>query len=244
LVKLLGYDYKIEYKKGKENRAADALSRKPQVEQLQVVTLVIPKWVQEVIESYKGDEKCLVLEAKLRIDGQAQPPYSLSGGILRYKDRIVIGSGGTLREQLKKSFHDSALGGHSGERGTYQRVKLLFYWPKMKEDIKQYVKMCAVRQKNKGENQLSPRLLQPLPIPDMAWTHISMDFVEGLSKSEGKDVIWVIVDRLTKYAHFIALSHPFTAEQILEKFKDNFYKHHRLPIVIGSDRDRIFTSQV
>jgi hypothetical protein len=78
----------------------------------------------------------------------------------------------------------------------------------------------------------------------MAWTHISMDFVEGLSKSEGKDVIWVIVDRLTKYAHFIALSHPFTAEQILEKFKDNFYKHHGLSTVIGSDRDRIFTSQV
>lgn len=85
-------------------------------------------------------------------------------------------------------------------------------------------------------------LLQPLPLPEMAWSHITMDFVEGLPKSEGKDVIWVIVDRFTKYAHFIPLSHPFTADQILTQFLEHFYKLHGLPTVIVSDRDRIFTS--
>uniref|UniRef100_A0A0E0CJ49 Integrase catalytic domain-containing protein n=1 Tax=Oryza meridionalis TaxID=40149 RepID=A0A0E0CJ49_9ORYZ len=78
----------------------------------------------------------------------------------------------------------------------------------------------------------------------MAWTHITMDFIEGLPKSSNKEVIWVIVDRFTKYAHFIALSHPFTSEDILELFKTHFYKFHGLPLVIASDRDRIFTSNL
>jgi ribosomal protein L21E len=76
----------------------------------------------------------------------------------------------------------------------------------------------------------------------MAWTHISMDFIEGLPKSQGKEVILVVVDRLTKYAHFISLSHPYTASDIAQLFLDNIFKLHGLPKVILTDRDPIFTS--
>jgi len=125
---------------------------------------------------------------------------------------VVIGDSGPLKLQLLESFHKSALGGHSGERGTYQRLKLVFHWPTMHKQVKEYVKYCPV--KNKAEHTPYPGLLQQLPVPDMAWTHISIDFVEELPKSNGKDVILVVVDRFTKYAHFLTLSHPFTVKML------------------------------
>lgn len=243
LIKLLSYDYKIEYKKGKENKVADALSRIQQSNALTTI-VIVPQWITEVIASYSHDPKCQELESHLHIAPQPQSPYTLKAGILRYKDRLVIGAGTNLRTQLLVSFHDSAMGGHSGERATYQRLKQLFYWPGMKAAVAQFVKACPVCPKNKTEHQMPAGLLQPLPLPDLAWSHITMDFVEGLPKSEGKDVIWVIVDRFSKYAHFIALSHPFSADQILTQFLENFYKLHGLPTVIVSDRDRIFTSNM
>jgi transposase InsO family protein len=78
----------------------------------------------------------------------------------------------------------------------------------------------------------------------MAWQLITMDFIEALPRSEGKDTILVVVDKLTKYAHFIPLSHPFAAKTIVQIFIDNVFKLHGLPLAIITDRDRVFTSQL
>lgn len=86
-------------------------------------------------------------------------------------------------------------------------------------------------------------MLQPLPVPDHAWVHISMDFIEQLPLSARKDIIWVVVDRFTKYSHFIALAHTFTASSLAFIFLDNIYKLHGLPQSVISNRDKIFTSQ-
>jgi transposase InsO family protein len=86
-------------------------------------------------------------------------------------------------------------------------------------------------------------MLVPLPIPDMAWQHISMDFVEGLPKSNGKEVILVIVDRLTKYAHFVPLAHPYNVSTVVQAFTETVFKLHGMPQSIVTDRDRIFTSK-
>lgn len=95
---------------------------------------------------------------------------------------------------------------------------------------------------NKGDNAASLGLLQPLEVPDQAWSHISMAFIEGLPKSEGKDTIMVIVERFTKYSHFLALVIPFTASQVAKVFVDNVYKLHGMSVSIVSDIDKIFTS--
>jgi hypothetical protein len=182
--------------------------------------------------------------SKLSIDSQIVQNFTYTNGLLRYKGKLYIGDSGHLKQQLLASFHNSALGGHSGERATYQRLKLNFYWLKLKKQLTEFVKQCAIFQKNKSKNIPYPGLLQPLPLPDMAWTHISMDLIEGLPKSQSKDVILVVVDRLSKYAHFIALSHPYNASDIAQLFLDNVFKLHGLPKVILTDRDPIFTSTI
>ena len=112
----------------------------------------------------------------------------------------------------------------------------------MKKDLAEFIEQCDICRRSKSERVPYPGLLQPLPLPVQSWSHISMDFIEGLPKSAGKDVIMVVVDRFTKYAHFIALTHPFDARQIAEVFMKNVHKLHGLPISIVSDRDKIFTS--
>jgi hypothetical protein len=98
--------------------------------------------------------------------------------------------------------HDNIVGGHSGCLATYQRVKRLFWWKGLKSDVKLFVQQCAVCQHAKSERVLYPGLLQPLPVTQGAWQDLTMDFIEGLPKSEGCDTILVVVDRYSKYAHF------------------------------------------
>jgi hypothetical protein len=71
-----------------------------------------------------------------------------------------------------------------------------------------------------------------------------MDFIEALPKSDGKDTILVVMDKLTKYTHFISMSHPFTTKMVVQLFIDNIFKLYGLPLVIITDRDKIFTSQL
>jgi hypothetical protein len=113
----------------------------------------------------------------------------------------------------------------------------------MCKDIKKFVRECSVCQENKHEIVISPGLLQPLLIPNRVWFDISMDFIEGLPLSHGFSVIFVVVDRLTKYGHFIPLAHPFSTSKVAQAFYDQCSeKLNDMPSTIVSDRDPIFTS--
>ena len=83
-------------------------------------------------------------------------------------------------------------------------------------------------------------LLQPLPIPDKPWTVVSMDFVVGLLRSQRLDVVMVVVDRLTKYVHFIGLSHPYSVAKVAGLFAQHVLKLHGMPTSIVSNRDPVF----
>lgn len=245
ITKLLGLNYKICYKKGKENKAADALSRRDWTEMGEMnllISTVVPTWVQEVLTSYEHDEAVKEMIRILLIDAVAKPHYSLQEGLLYYKGRLYIGQDSKLKDQLLNNAHNSALGGHAGVGGTHKRLSTLFYWPNMIQSVKDWVGNCDVCQRCKSEHVAYPGLLQPLPVPQSAWQHISMDFIEQLPRSNGKDTILVVVDRFTKYAHFVPLRHPFTAQSVAQQFFDTIFKLHGLPSTIVSDRDKIFTS--
>lgn len=244
LMKLMEFDYSIEYKKGKENKAADALSRRDtDGDKCLAITLVYPAWVEDVKNSYMGDEKYAMLVTGEELNEGAEG-FTLQSGLLRYKNRIYVGQSTDIRQRLLQSFHNSTFGGHSGMKVTYHKLKKIFYWPKMKKDVDRQMTECPTCQIAKPEHIHVPGLLDPLQIPEMAWTHISMDFIEGLPKSHGKDVILVVVDRLTKYAHFVAMSHPFDTQDVIQVFMENVYRLHGMPVAIVSDRDRIFTSEL
>jgi len=168
--------------------------------------------------------------------------YNFQHGLLFYKGRIHLGSMGPIQQQILHQFHSTPLAGHMGTHKTFSRIKKEFYWPGLREAVRAFIRECDVCQRNKSETLHPAGLLQPLPIPDRIWTEISMDFVEGLPSSMGRDVIMVVVDRLSKYAHFVALAHPYTAGTVVRLFMDNIFKLHGLPKTIVSDRDPVFTS--
>jgi hypothetical protein len=133
----------------------------------------------------------------------------------------MVGQNVGLHIILISAFHSSVVGGHSGVMATYQRLKKLFYWPRQKTDVEVFVKQFQTCQQAKHDNCKYSGLLQPLPIPQHSWQDVFMNFVEGLPKSNGYTIILVVVDRLTKYEHFIALKHPYTAPQIAQVFFSN-----------------------
>lgn len=122
-------------------------------------------------------------------------------------------------------------------------MKQLFAWPGLKASVQQFVQQCQICQQAKTEHIKIPGLLEPLPVPDQAWEIVSMDFIEGLPQSERFNPILVVVDKFSKYGHFIPIAHPFTAPQIAQAFFSHVYKLHGLPRAIISDRDRVFTRQ-
>lgn len=112
----------------------------------------------------------------------------------------------------------------------------------MRTQIHDYIAVCSICQKNKAATSSPAGLLQSLPIPHQVWDDIAMDFINGLPSSCGKDSILVVIDRLSKYAHFLPLSHPYSTKVIAEKFVDGVVKYHGMPKSIISDRDPIFMS--
>jgi hypothetical protein len=117
-----------------------------------------------------------------------------------------------------------------------------FFREGMKKDIFHFVIECEVCQCNKGETIKSPGTLKPLPIPASMWIEISMYFIVGLPKAGNKSVIMVVVDHLSKYAHFGALPHTFTPALVAQAFLDHIFKLHGMPISIVFDRDPNFTN--
>lgn len=199
LAKLMGFTYTIEYKKGTKNRAADALSRRDEESNISQITVLQPMWITEVVASFECDNMAQEASLECTIRPQDVSFFQYISGLIKFNGKIYVGRGAGLREKILQQVHESNLGGHAGVLGTYQRVKMVFLWSGMKQQVKDIVLQCPICQINKPEHVKNPGLLQPLPISEQAGSSITMDFIEQLPKSKGKEMIWVVVDRLTKY---------------------------------------------
>lgn len=163
--KMMGMQFRVVYKQGKENKVADALSRVGYCMAISVVSAVQPVWLQEVLNSYVTDGEAQTLLAQLSVHSPDEHGFSLSQGVIRKEHRIWLGNNSALRTKIVAALHDSALGGHSGIHATYQRLKKLFWWKGMKGDVEDFVRQCQVCQQAKGERIHPAGLLQPLPVP-------------------------------------------------------------------------------
>jgi hypothetical protein len=236
--------YSIQYKKGVNNAAADALSRCDHQGNVQAISECIPTWIQRLQEGYEDDDHAKQLLVELALTPGSHQNFELQNGVLKYKGRVWVGNNKIAQNHILVALHNSGLGGHSGVSATYARVKQLFAWPSLKQSVHDFVRQCQICQQAKTERIKTPGLLQPLPIPDQAWEIISLDFIEGLPPSDNYNALLVVIDKFTKYGHFIPIKHPFTALQIAQVFMNNVYKLHGLPKTIISDRDRVFTSAI
>jgi hypothetical protein len=143
-----------------------------------------------------------------------------------------------------KEAHDSAYSIHPGSTKQYQDLKQRYWWYGMKKDVAAHVALCDTCQRVKAEYQRPAGLLQPLKIPEWKWEEIGMDFIVGLPRTrDGYDSIWVIVDRLTKVAHFIPVKTTYIGVKLVELYNSRIVCLHGVPKKIVSDRGAQFTSR-
>ncbi|GMI77908.1 hypothetical protein HRI_001460100 [Hibiscus trionum] len=242
VVKMMGYSYEVQYRKGATNLVADCLSRRPESGSIMAmgVSSMSTELMNRISNSWQTDDKCLKIIKEIEDGSSRHSKYSWDGQTLKRRDKLVVGKDSALRGDFLKFFHESVIGGHSGAHATMRRMTTVLYWKGLKREVKNFVRECVTCQRCKGDLHHPRGLLQPLSIPESIWSSISMDFIEGLPTSRNKNSILVVVNRLSKYGHFVAISHPFTARDIAQTFLENVFKLHGLSKEIVCDRDKIF----
>ncbi|GJU89422.1 putative reverse transcriptase domain-containing protein [Tanacetum coccineum] len=154
------------------------------------------------------------------------------------KNRSWIHCLGDLRTLIMHESHKSKYSMHPGLDKMYQDLKKLYWWPNMKADIATYVSKCLTCAKVKAEYQKPSGLLVQPEITQWKWENITMDFMTKLPKmATDQDTIWVIVDRLTKSAHFLPMKETYSMEKLMRQYLKEVVSRHGVPVLIISDQD-------
>ncbi|KAJ0493125.1 putative nucleotidyltransferase, Ribonuclease H [Helianthus annuus] len=182
--KLLGFDFEIFYKPGKENKVAHALSR---IENpvMFATSFYTPVWLNVLKEYYKSDAGSDFAATMLK-NNTGSSQFQFKDGLLFHESKLFIPECNNIRELLLCEYHNSTIGGHSGIKATMKRLSAVFTWPKLKASVSDFIRKCQVCQQVKYPNHKPYGVLQPLPIPSTVWQDISMDFITHLPLSQGK----------------------------------------------------------
>jgi hypothetical protein len=175
--------------------------------------------------------------------GEAQCFLEDVEGVLWFKDRLVIPKNFELHRKIMDEAHCSWYSIHPRTNKMYQDLKNNFWCTRMKREIAKYVVECDNCRRIKADHPRPAGNLQPLSIPEWKWEDICMDFIVGLPRSScGYNSLWVIVERLTKSAHFIPVSTTYKARQYAELYISHIIHYHGIPKTIISDRGSIFVA--
>ncbi|TYK00849.1 DNA/RNA polymerases superfamily protein [Cucumis melo var. makuwa] len=238
------YDCTIEYHPSKANVVADALIVTTEdsgslLAQFQVRSSLVTEIVRRQSEDsnlqkkFEKSKKGLEVEFELRTDG----------AIVK-QGRLCVPNISELKNAILEEAHSSAYAMHPGSTKMYRTLKKTYWWSGMKQEIAEYVDRCLICQQVKPVRQRPGGFLNPLPVPEWKWEHITMDFLFGLPRtSSGHDGIWVIVDRLTKTTRFIPIKMTSTLDQLARLYVDKIVSQYGVPVSIVSDRDPRFTSK-
>ncbi len=221
-----------------EDPAGDSVKDQSFDDQLEELTLE-DDHAKSVVEQLKSS----TINSLSGLSGQ---PYTLAGGRLYYNGRIYVPE--ALRDVIMERYHDSPLAGHFGAEKTQALIQRKYFWPKLAKDVNEHIASCSVCAMIKSSRHKPYGKLTPLPVPTHKWKDISLDFVTGLPLSKDwrghtYDSILVIVDRLTKMSHYIAVNKTLDAEQFAQVLIENLIRYHGLPDSIVTDRGSLFTSQ-
>ncbi|KAI3717497.1 hypothetical protein L1987_69148 [Smallanthus sonchifolius] len=242
---LSDYDCEIRYHPGKANVVADALSRKDRIK---------PSHIRAMGMIVQTSLKAMVLQAQKEVLAKGELKQQLDCGaekhlepksdeILYFMGRMWIPDSQPLLKLILDEAHKTRYSIHPGADKMYHDLKEFYWWPGMKKDIALFVSKCLTCLKVKAEHQKPSGLLQQPEIPIWKWEQISMDFITKLPRTpRGHDSIWVIVDRLTKSAHFIPIREDFKMEKLSNLYISEIVTRHGVPLSIISDRDGRFTS--
>jgi transposase InsO family protein len=262
------FNFIIEYQEGKHNAVADGLSRRPDhkpladssvasgtngpvinsiAEAASTSTIDVGHDLKkQIVAAYHEDPLCDAILTKLNQPAPlVDSEWSLTddGLITNSAGRVRIPDSPSIKLRILQECHDVPLGGHVGSQKTIANVTRRFIWPKLHEQVREYVSTCVSCQLNKPSTQLPIGLLQPLPIPEGPWQTVTMDLITALPRTKaGHDAIVVFVCKLTKWAIYVATVTEVNAPRLAEIFLSHVVRHHGLPRAIVSDRDPRFTS--
>lgn len=257
------HKYFVQYRPGKKHQKPDALSRRPdfavgsKASESPPQSLLKPLSISAtspfspssdvrsmIIDHLDHDPAIKELVQNLRHGHlDATSGYSLSDELLFYNGTVYVPDFEPLKVRLLTQAHDHPASGHFGQAKTLEILSRNYYWPDMRSFINEYVRTCDTCQRNKSVRHRQYGLLQPLPVPTRPWASLSMDHIVDLPLSSGFDSILVIVDRLTKQAHFVPAKKTDTSQQLAYQYLSNIFRLHGLPDDIVSDRGPTFTSK-